>query len=499
MPNDLSFSFSLTNPRKIFGYLSRLSTVPSGLPRLLTGVSCALLLAACTGGGGASGDVSSGDGTGSTIGSATPAQQPTGDADAPGGGAGPSDTPLPGNPPGDPTGGAAGGGGGGAGGGGGGGGGGDDQGDDGTIEASVEADPGPATTSTQRVVVPFTGTSNDDGIADIAITLANTDAFQVVTAVASPLYIGTLELIAPDGAELLDADDNDPPFTTALGFDTLLNSLPYETRAVDASVVDGTYKQQIGTAQASGFNLSGVSTAFSGNLVAKNDVALGSGTLRANVFLFGAQAQTAANRNAVEDAIAIWRDIYDGGSNPVVLDVQMFDMSGTGVVPLPPIGSSLFQNTAQAQGVPAFAVNVFIGQDISSDGTSNPGNPFPALGVAPAIPGPATATTKSAVAVSLAEHQGADGLFDESEVALLGETIAHEVGHYLGLFHPVEGFAGFAEGDRLEDTPTCSSESSCVANGLAANNMFPFPVEGVVQRVLTDDQREVLNLQVIVD
>ena len=86
------------------------------------------------------------------------------------------------------------------------------------------------------------------------------------------------------------------------------------------------------------------------------------------------------------------------------------------------------------------------------------------------------------------------GRFDDDEVVLLGDTLAHEAGHYLGLTHPVED--GFAQWDALADTEECSDQFEC-EDALADNNMYPYPICSrsacAPQDVLTDDQAAVLS------
>ena len=96
------------------------------------------------------------------------------------------------------------------------------------------------------------------------------------------------------------------------------------------------------------------------------------------------------------------------------------------------------------------------------------------LGVAGGIPGTLTANTRSAVVLSWLASAGVDGRFDDVEISILGETMAHEVGHYMGLFHPVEQ-AGWNIWDACADTADCTSESSCM-DLLGDNLMFPAPI-----------------------
>ena len=117
-----------------------------------------------------------------------------------------------------------------------------------------------------------------------------------------------------------------------------------------------------------------------------------------------------------------------------------------------------------------------------------------ALGVAGDIPGPLVATERSAVAVSFLGTAGPDLRYDAEEIRLLAETLAHEAGHYLGLFHPVE--QGWSHWDSLDDTPSCSDQGTC-EDRLGANLMFPYPVcfppPCAPQGTLSSDQAGVLH------
>lgn len=76
------------------------------------------------------------------------------------------------------------------------------------------------------------------------------------------------------------------------------------------------------------------------------------------------------------------------------------------------------------------------------------------LGMAGGIPGPLglVGTPRSAVLLSVDAHRRYDGTLNE---VALGETLAHEVGHQLGLFHTTE--ADGLSFDPLADTPSCDA------------------------------------------
>ena len=109
------------------------------------------------------------------------------------------------------------------------------------------------------------------------------------------------------------------------------------------------------------------------------------------------------------------------------------------------------------------------------------------LGVSAGIPGAAGVhgTRASGVVVSIRD-----------DATLLGNVIAHEAGHFLGLFHTTEVFG--RESDPLEDTPVCTEEGwrdprTCPGFD---NLMFPYAQSGEVS--LTADQSAVLRANPLV-
>ncbi|MCC6221682.1 MAG: hypothetical protein IT291_10625 [Deltaproteobacteria bacterium] len=449
------------------------------------GISLLLLLSACNGAGiGTTAKTSGNSSTGSNLNS--------GNGDSIGLGDTPS--PIPGG------GGLSGGGGddGGSDSGGGSGTGGGGSGGGSTVRVNVN--PGTSGGVT-RTKVEFSGRSAEDGLATVELSLSNTTSFQVVTQ-KSGVMLGTLELLNPSSASLQSLFENEPPFSDGLNLFDNLNALPYPSRLADEQLIDGVYTQVLVFLD----NGEAIATNFDATVVAKSDANLTSGVLRTNIFLLGSEAQKDSTVAILNNAIDVWRDVY--ASRGVELDIEMFDVSSdSGIVPSPSVGSSLIADAINSNGAQIDALNIFVGEDISEDDSTSVvaggDGTLGVLGVAAGRPGSAIVASTSYVAISLLMHQGGDGSFSNEEVVVLGETLAHEGGHYLGLMHPVEIVSEdfeFVEGDRLTDTATCDSIATCRGSGLVSNNMFPTPVTGVgSQQDLSAQQGGVINLQAIVD
>jgi len=232
----------------------------------------------------------------------------------------------------------------------------------------------------------------------------------------------------------------------------------------------------------------------------KADSDLNSGALPVNLFSVGPIAQSSSNGEAISRAVSLFRSIYGSQAN-VQIRLSEFSISGPNTLPDPISGSDFYLSAAS--GAPSPAVNIFIGTDVSSSFAGMAS----LLGLASGIPGPPNPSARSVVGISLLGSAGIDGEFSDREVQLLGETLAHETGHYLGLFHTVEisGGGDIFGFDPLGDTPTCGSLDECLSQEvLVTNLMFPSPVftndgSPLPQNSLSSEQRAVINRYVVVD
>ncbi len=286
------------------------------------------------------------------------------------------------------------------------------------------------------------------------------------------------------------------PLSFASEFINDINNANVPSRSLDPNIdTSRTFTARITVAnnENGGSPISGTNVALKIHSRADND--FGSGTLKVNVFYVGSVGQSAASKNAIDSAFAEFRRIYSNAG--LTLSIQQFDISGPDLLPDPFTGSTLYESAGNSASSPA--VNLFIAGDIAGEENS-------VFGIAGGVPCPSFPSVRSALVISILTGAGSDGVYNSLELRLLGESMAHETGHYLGLFHPVEITSGTVDDvDPLSDTPTCSNEDDCINNdSLAANLMFLQPVQDtngdfIPQNLLTTQQVAVLNRNIAVD
>lgn len=173
-------------------------------------------------------------------------------------------------------------------------------------------------------------------------------------------------------------------------------------------------------------------------------------TMDVNVFVVG---DTAIAQADVMAALTRMSEVYAGGSAATIGEVSIATLDW----PDPFVDSEgLEADELRALTVSdsPTALNILFVQDFNEVGT---------LGIAAGIPGPngIAGTAASAVMVSVDTHLDGDG--ETLLTDLMGETMAHEMGHQLGLFHTTEEDGlGF---DGITDTPECGVEFDADADG----------------------------------
>ncbi|NCG21450.1 MAG: hypothetical protein GWP91_20760, partial [Rhodobacterales bacterium] len=220
----------------------------------------------------------------------------------------------------------------------------------------------------------------------------------------------------------------------------------------------------------------------------KEDKDLSSGRLRVNVVFAGDARQNAGLHQAFDEALLHWVSLYD--TVGVTLDVTQSEWD-TADLSAPVFGIEP-DYISIANASDPFTVSVVIVPELADFED--------VFGVAGDIPGPLSATTRSAVIIAGDLSAGSDGVFNPEETRIFGETMAHEVGHYMGLYHPVE--TEWDHWDSLDDTDECTGQNRCIT-AMSDHLMFPFPVCGLAacqaQVVLTGDQMGVMQAYVGVD
>ncbi|MCB9692264.1 MAG: hypothetical protein H6736_10665 [Alphaproteobacteria bacterium] len=275
--------------------------------------------------------------------------------------------------------------------------------------------------------------------------------------------------------------DSNPYNRSSAAFLSSSTTVNWPIQTTDGALEGRTHKLTVGIADTTRAYRQGTARV---GVMLKSDPDPASGLLRVNLIFGGALVDDEALYAATEDAIQVWRDIY--ASAGIQLDVVLFQapystLAGPGQGDAP-------QWREIAESTRFGAVNVVLVEEIGGQ----PG----AFGLAGGIPGPLAYTGQSAVAINAVLTAGADGVFDRQESRLLGESMAHEVGHFLGLYHPVE--KTFERWDGLDDTPVCEAELPCV-EALGDNLMFPYPIGCnseigcLPQERISVEQAEVMN------
>ncbi|MFK7931363.1 MAG: hypothetical protein AB8H79_24495 [Myxococcota bacterium] len=184
-----------------------------------------------------------------------------------------------------------------------------------------------------------------------------------------------------------------------------------------------------------------------------------SSTLTVNLHWAGGIDEDPEIKLAVEAAVTEMKRIYEASNVVVEVTYQTFD---GGALPRPGFGSpdtwEELSRSTDNRAVDVVVVDTIAGSESSI------------LGAAGSIPGGLLATAKSGVILSASANAGPDLIYSESEILLLGGTMAHELGHMLGLFHPVE--TSYERWDALDDTEKCQNAGGCQGT-LGFNLMYP--------------------------
>lgn len=328
---------------------------------------------------------------------------------------------------------------------------------------------------------------NTGASGEIAVTVSvrGHRSLMVVANSDSAARVSVLSVIDPRGTTVFRWQDwyNEPrKLTNAIFAERTGTSFNWPVRAEDPALIDGDYTVNIGTYRTDG-RTSRPNVDLDVTTIVSGDRDLERGRVRVAMIWANGLSTNAALVSATERAVAHWRAVW--GAAGMDLDVRYVSSTIAPALPYPSAmtGDLFLQASALTMDG---EVPVLIGETVNNDSSQ--------YGVAGHIPGPIVRSPLRAIVVGWLSNAGNDGVFSDNDVQLYGEVFAHEVGHYVGLFHPVERM--YNAWDSLSDTVECRTEANCNAM-LGTNLMFPYSIcdmSGCLSTtILTPQQRGVMQ------
>ncbi|MBM9579322.1 hypothetical protein JWG45_19445 [Leptospira sp. 201903070] len=229
-------------------------------------------------------------------------------------------------------------------------------------------------------------------------------------------------------------------------------------------------------------------------------------------------------QSGLQTALNRWKAIYSQDSVKIDIQFTVAELDSAEFLSLASLSTDfyntngslgkLFSSTSSVQS--DVALNLYIAREETEVGG--------VLGISGGIPGSVglKGTPQSGMVVFIEPHRSSGALGSILSVAdqnFLGDTMAHEAGHFLGLFHTVESAGQSGAGtpnytmDPLIETPLCTSSRNTNGNGRVdisecsgtgffdsgSLNLMFWAGDGVTQQTqLTGEQGWVLRLNPLV-
>lgn len=332
--------------------------------------------------------------------------------------------------------------------------------------------------NTQKLIAPV------NGFIDVPVPLSS-QATSVMVALRGRDETVIYEVVAPDGSivfQSLEWYGTSQMITSAIyTSQTGERAFNWPIRGIDSPLSQGEW---IFTFFSNDFSPGSANV----DIMVKRDNNLNSGTLKVLIGYTTELSYVQDFHSILNQSIAVWEEIY--GAYGISLEIDIIPTQLSGSIPSPFVGS-LDYYSLNGQGDYS-DILVVIGENIA--GATDQ------FGITGSIPGTTSRHRIGAVALSWLYAAGPDGEFDSVDIRLLGETLAHEVGHYMGLPHPVE--SSWFEYDALGDTANCTNQTSCESI-FQTNIMFPYPIcdalDCIEQTEITSNQEEVWHRYIGVD
>jgi len=336
----------------------------------------------------------------------------------------------------------------------------------------------------------YTTTTVSPGVASLDINVnGSAGAFLVTAEARDGLYVSTEQALDPDGDAALHWEDwyyGDNHLTAGILPLSSEMHLNWPVRDDDTQLFSGTWTVDVAVIDYDGYYMKGEQVDIVTQV--KQDDNLNVGNVNARIVYVDGLDADAEVTAGTEAAVEVWREIW--GAYGLSLTVA-YDTATDVSAALPSMTDGGPEIEAISLAGTDDDFTVVIGETV--------GGTYDIYGEAGGIPGTLVANDHSAVAISWVTNAGGDGVFSDDDIRIYGETLAHEVGHYMGLFHPVDydqRYVPYAW-DALSDTDECGDLDSC-DTALGDNNMYPFPVcpsfdNCTHQQVLSADQTGVLH------
>ncbi len=305
-------------------------------------------------------------------------------------------------------------------------------------------------------------TSTKQGYLTVDVDISGGETAFLVTGIgqAASTTVALESITSPNGDVVLSASD-------WLGGTQLLSqafyALPvgvaqWPIREQDAALATGTW--QVKFATYTNYSV-GTSLPVDITTLVKRDDDFSKADINVRIVWADGVDQEPGLEEAMAVAVERWRTVW---ANEGVTLVETYDTSNIDAdLAFGWEGDQSIENAANRGS--GHDLQVILGDYVAGDRTL--------YGVSAGIPGSVVPSEHTFVLVSWLVHAGNDGEFSDEETRILGETLAHETGHFLGLAHPVE--ADFEQWDALGDTEKCGTLNDCHA-ALGSNLMFPYPV-----------------------